>query len=210
MTLKESNQYPFIVIEGLDGVGKSTQVRYLAEALNAAVIQCPPFIEDPLRPGCDLRERMDKASLSRRREYYRMSNFIASEQIRLMLKHQPVVVDRYWTSTAAFSAMDKSPPRWEAIGMYPEGFLEPDMVILLTVDETNRSLRIGGRGLAMTSEEKRLENQDDQRSSVLELYRMFDPIEIDTSDLSPDEVLEEILHWLNEASLLDWLGEAHK
>jgi broad-specificity NMP kinase len=102
--------------------------------------------------------------------------------------------------------MDKSPPGWETVGTYPEGFLEPDMVILLTVDETNRSLRIGGRGLAMTSEEKRLENQDGKRSSVLELYRMFDPIEIDTSDRSPDEVLEEILHWLNEASLLDWLA----
>ena len=203
MNVGSNGRYPFIVIEGLDGVGKSTQVEVLAEAICATVVQCPPFINDPLKSGHDLRERMDKASHARRREYYRMSNFMASEQIRLQLRHGPVVVDRYWTSTAAFSAMDESPPRWESIGTYPEGILEPDIVFLLTVDEENRALRINGRGLAMTSEEKRLEREEGQRSKILELYRMFDPIEIDTSDLSPEEVSEQLIYWLRMSTLLD-------
>ena len=195
--------FPFIVIEGLDGVGKSTLVDRLSSRICAAVVQCPPSIDDPLRAGQDLRVRMDKASHARRREYYRMSNFIASEQIRAQLHHNPVVVDRYWTSTAAFSAMDDLPPAWEALGCYPEGLIIPDIVFLLTVDEENRSQRITGRGLAKTPEEKRLEQEVGQRSKVLEFYRMFDPIEIDTSNLSPEAVLEQVIYWLKEANLMD-------
>ena len=107
-----------------------------------------------------------------------------------LLQHGPVVVDRYWTSTASFAAMDDRPPAWEEIGTYPEGILVPDIIFLLTVDEENRAERISGRGLRMTSEEKRLERREGQRERVLDSLRMFDPIEIDTSHRSSGEVLE--------------------
>lgn len=120
-----------------------------------------------------------------------------------LLHHGPVVVDRYWTSTASFAAMDDHPPAWEAIGTYPEGILVPDIIFLLTVDEENRAQRISGRGLRMTSEEKRLERREGQRERVLDSLRMFDPIEIDTSHKTAEEVLEEILYWLKESTLVN-------
>ena len=55
----------------------------------------------------------------------------------------------------------------------------------------------------MTSEEIRLEREEGQRNKILELYRMFDPIEIDTSDLSPEEVSERLIYWLRMSTLLD-------
>ena len=131
-----------------------------------------------------------------------MSNFLASEKIRSLLHHGPVVVDRYWTSTASFAVMDDHPPAWEDIGNYPEGILAPDIVFLLTVDEENRAKRISGRGLQMTSEEKQLERKEGRRGKVLDFIRMFEPIEIDTSNLTAEEVLEEILYWLEKSDLL--------
>ena len=70
-----SSDYPLILIEGLDGVGKSTQVQELSRILSAKVISTPQFIEDPLVPGNDLRVRMDSSPSAIRREYYRLSNF---------------------------------------------------------------------------------------------------------------------------------------
>ena len=99
--------------------------------------------------------------------------------------------------------MDDTPPSWEPIGVYPGGLLVPDIVFLLTVDEENRALRISGRGLAMTSEEKRLERKKEQRQEVLNLYRMFDPIEIDTSGLSAEAVFNQIMYWLKESCLIE-------
>ena len=53
-----------------------------------------------------------------------------------------------------------------------------------------------------TSEEKRLERREGQRERVLDSLRMFDPIEIDTSHLTAEEVLKEILYWLKESTLI--------
>lgn len=202
MTTKNEVQSPLIVIEGLDGVGKSTQVKALAAALDAQVIQSPPLMEDPVHPGTDLRARMDGSNPSARREYYRCSNFIASELARSHLGHRPVILDRYWPSTASFSALDEQPPEWEKLGTWPAGMAAPDVVILLTVDEEHRVKRIGKRGIPTTVEEEVLAAEQTQRERVLECLRFFDPIEIDTSRKSPEEVLDEILKWLTWSSLI--------
>ena len=56
-----SYNHPVILIEGLDGVGKSTLVRALATHLGATVIASPPNMPDPGDTSRDLRLRMDRS-----------------------------------------------------------------------------------------------------------------------------------------------------
>ena len=67
-----------------------------------------------------------------------------------------MIMDRYWTSTAAFAAMDDGFEHDIEIGQYPDEIRRPDLLILLTVDEENRLLRLQGRGEAETQEESEL------------------------------------------------------
>ena len=193
--------HPVILVEGLDGVGKSTLVDSLATKLNASLISSPPKMSDPLVER-DLRVRMDQTESSTRREYYRSGNFYASMLIEEARKHGPVILDRYWPSTASFAALDDRPPQWEPIGVWPIGLVEPDIMILLTVDEKNRLKRMARRGLAMTEEEMRLEEKKKSRANVLNGLRSFDPIEIDTSHLNTEEVFIEAIYWLSQAGIL--------
>ena len=183
----------FIVIEGLDGTGKSTLVDKLATALNAKLLSCPPCLEAPELAEGDLREHFDKRQPSVRRAYYRATNLIASEIAVSALTDFHVVMDRYWTSTVAFSAMDDGNEMTQWSGKYPTGIRPPDILILLTVDEMNRNKRMTGRGEPTTDEEYNLATDAIRRAAVLTAYRTFSPIEIDTSNLDPDGVLGAVL-----------------
>ena len=197
-----SQPYPIILVEGLDGVGKSTLVNALATKLNAELICSPPKIPDPVVSYSDLRIRMDQTGPCTRREYYRCGNFHASLLIEEARINRPVVLDRYWPSTASFAVLDNPNPGWEPIGTWPSGLVEPDIMFLLTVDEKNRLKRMKNRGLAITEEEVRLNEGKESREHVLRALRSFDPIEIDTSQLGPDEVLREVMFWLKQAEVL--------
>ena len=193
----------FIVIEGLDATGKSTLVEKLAERLNATLLQCPPRLEAPDLSDTDLRAYFDDRPPVQRRAYYRAANLIASEQAEMALQNDHVVMDRYWTSTVAFAALDDDSDldqEWQ--GRYPPELRKPDAVILLTVDEENRTKRMSGRGEPITDEEQNLAEDVVHREDVLRVYRRFDPIEIDTSDLAPDAVLEVVFAALKKSRIV--------
>ena len=158
----------FIVIEGLDAAGKSTLVDKLAKSLNATLLQCPPRLEAPEFIDGDLRSYFDNRPSSQRRAYYRAANLIASEQAEVALQKGHVVMDRYWTSTVAFAALDDDSDldqEWQ--GRYPPELRKPDIVILLTVDEENRTKRMQGRGEPVTTEEHNLAADAMLRETVL-------------------------------------------
>lgn len=103
-------------------------------------------------------------------------------------------MDRYWTSTVAFAALDDDSQLdevWQ--GCYPPELRTPDIVILLTVDEENRAKRMRARGEPVTDEEQNLAADVERRETVLQIYRTFDPVEIDTSTLTPDAVVDAVL-----------------
>ena len=185
----------FIVVDGLDSVGKTTLCSELARALGAEAHKCPPQLVAPALGDSDLRRHFDAQPPAQRRAYYRAANLIASEQAKLALasgKH--VVMDRYWTSTAAFSALDAPcPVPGATAGEYPPELQAPDTVILLTVNETQRAQRLRDRGEPVTDEEQKLAQEAAGREAVLQAYRRFNPVEVDTSSLSPAGVLQAVL-----------------
>lgn len=198
-----SYNHSVVLIEGLDGVGKSTLVRALAAHLGATVVASPPNMPDPGDPSRDLRLRMDTAEKGARREYYRASNFHASLLIEEARRHQPVILDRYWPSTASFAMLDDDIPNWESLGTWPLGLVEPDVMVVLTVNEATRRERMEDRGLQVTEEEEMLAEGSAERAKVLAGLLHFEPIEIDTSNLTPQEVLDEVVYWLTRCEIIE-------
>jgi thymidylate kinase len=189
----------FIVIEGLDATGKSTLVEKLSVHLNAAQLSCPPEINIPSIKEGSARTHFDSLNPLQRRAYYRFSNLVASEQVTNVISDRHVIMDRYWTSTAAFAAMDEGFEHDIEIGQYPDEIRRPDLLILLTVDEENRLTRLHGRGEAETKEESELAASKIKREKVLQAYKEFNPVIIDTSNKTPDEVCQEALEIIQEA-----------
>ena len=200
----------FIVIEGLDATGKTTIVPMLSASIDAMTLNCPPKLLDNkiidlgLDHTSDLRKHFDKQPSIVRRAYYRAANLIASEQAKKTIetgKH--VVMDRYWTSTIAFSVLDKEGPITNIeYGTYPPEMLKPDIMIFLTVDEKHRSERLRGRGEVFTEEETLIEKEIEKRENVLNIYRKYERVEVDTSMLTPKEVRDKIILILKQNKII--------
>ncbi|XP_053564922.1 UMP-CMP kinase 2, mitochondrial [Bombina bombina] len=192
----KKGEFPVIVIEGLDATGKSTLTQSLKVSLKAALLKSPPDCISQWRKTFD-----DEPSLIRR-AYYALGNYIVESQIAEASKHSPVIVDRYWHSTAAYAiateiggSAHNLPESHHEVYQWPNDLLKPDLVILLTVRDEERIKRIQGRGLAETKEEKELETNSMFRQKVEETYkRMENPgcVIIDAS-ASKQSVLTEAL-----------------
>lgn len=203
----------FLVLEGLDGTGKSTVAKALAARLDAVMLRSPPnLVHTPGLTGTadgdtlpslgSLRQHFDARSPTVRRAYYRAAGLVSSElALQALQQGRHVVMDRYWASTAAFAAMDRPPPKGDfAAGEYPPEFAKPDAVLLLTVSEQERVRRMRTGRDARTEEEDRLEEQSESRAAVLQAYRLFNVLEVDTTDMTVEQVVEHCLALLPASS----------
>ena len=94
----------FIVIEGLDATGKSTLAPKLAECLEATLLACPPRLKAPELSKEDLRSHFDCRPPVQRRAVRQISS--PASWPRFANRS----MDRYWTSTVAFAALDVTRP----------------------------------------------------------------------------------------------------
>lgn len=83
----DNKKYPLIVIEGLDGCGKTTMTTFLAKEFNATIYCTPPDCLTQLRPFFE-----DDRLL--RTAFYALGNYIANMQLKLLLQEKPVILDR--------------------------------------------------------------------------------------------------------------------
>ncbi|MBN3310307.1 CMPK2 kinase, partial [Amia calva] len=155
---KTRGDFPIIVIEGLDATGKTTLTQSLREALEGVLLRSPPACLSQWRA------RFDAEPPLIRRAFYALGNYITADQIARESMQAPVVVDRYWHSTAAYAIatevsgkLENLPAPGSAEYRWPSDLLGPDLVVLLTVSPEERLRRFRGRGDDKTREEAELE-----------------------------------------------------
>ncbi|XP_050309719.1 UMP-CMP kinase 2, mitochondrial-like [Anthonomus grandis grandis] len=176
---REERQHPLIVLEGLDGSGKSSMTRTLAKKLHGYKWQTPPESVKALREYFDYNPDLRTA-------FYSLGNYIAGYEIGCLLHEKPVFLDRCWNSTTAFAlgqsvARDPTnltlPEEGDDVYKWPDDLLKPNKVILLQVSEAVRLERHSRRGAEMvTPQEKLLTNDKEFRDNVIRAYKnMRDP-----------------------------------
>jgi thymidylate kinase len=174
---------PFICIEGLDGVGKTTIARTLAERIGGVYYKTPPPPYDSIRQTIDLR-----ADPRTRFCFYLSAVGYASHQIGQLLMTQPVVCDRYIYSTIAYhSAMDATLRSM----VQAEHYLQADCPILLAADENERMRRVCAR--PRNSHDGHLETDSVFLMNVYREFRRFNLELVDTTGLDIEAVVEGVL-----------------
>ena len=95
---KVKNKFPLIAIEGIDGAGKTTVAKLLAEEINGVYYKTPSQKFSQCRM---LFEGNSRRSLSRFL-FYASILWAAWDEIKNALQTKPVVVDRYILSTKIY------------------------------------------------------------------------------------------------------------
>src|SRR5205085_3065414 len=136
VTCSPELSYPFICVEGIDGVGKSTVAGKLATALDGIYYKTPPPPYDSIRANID-----KKADPWARFYFYLSAVSFASAEISRLRLTQSVVCDRYIFSTLAYHiAMDECFRGHEVA----PSLLMPDVTFLLVAVEEERVRRLIG------------------------------------------------------------------
>ncbi|XP_042536782.1 UMP-CMP kinase 2, mitochondrial [Dipodomys spectabilis] len=192
----QKGKFQVVAIEGLDATGKTTVTQSISKALNAALLQSPPTC---IRQW---RSIFDEEPPIVRRAFYSLGNYLVASEIAKESIKGPVILDRYWHSTATYAiatevsgGLQHLPPAHHPVYQWPGDLLKPDLVLLLTVSPEERIQRLQGRGLEKTREEAELEANSIFRQKVQKSYQLMENPSCLVVDASPsrEEVLQKVL-----------------
>ena len=188
----------FIVFEGIDGTGKSTQVKLLAEAFRAQGREVIVSKEPTDGPhGTRLRQSAETGRLSAREEL-ELFHLDRREHVEDLIKPAlargaVVILDRYYFSTMAYQGIRGFDPA--EIRQINEEFAPlPDIVFVLELDLDTALSRIGVRdGQA---------NEFEQRDALQKCHDVFASLKDDfvrriDAGKTPPEVQKEIRRHLS-------------
>ena len=183
----------FIVLEGLDGCGKSTLARALAERLNAALLSTP------LAELRDVRAQVDAVfgETGPARVLWYLAHVVrAGERIaRLLTQGDSVVVDRFWMTTLAYATCQGTTLEVaEVLRLLPS----PDVTLFLTCSAEVRQQRLAVRGSLQPHDLQFLAEAPARR--LMEAYRSLarNPaagrfVELDVGTASPEAACAQAL-----------------
>lgn len=176
-----------IVIEGLDGTGKSTLASRLALALGAAHRTTPGEQIRSVRGAFDAAFEVCPVSRSLA---YGASVVAEGRRAQALLRAgQDVVMDRYWLSTLAYAP----PEARSALRAMGDLVVPADLTLLLTLPEERRRARLLGRGAL--SDADALTLGPGQGHWLLERYRSYagQPAAGDLLELSAEGDAQAVL-----------------
>lgn len=178
------NRSRFIVLEGIDGVGKSTQAALLAEALGARLVR------DGSRVSARARAEQDPLRVA---ELYIMGRRELSFEIADLLDAgNDVVCDRWETSTRCYQrAAGIAIQKIEDMIWADPPFVQPDVTFWLQMP-LGRALE---RLRARHSEPDRYERSDFLTRVLREYEKLPDLVPID-ADQAPEKVTASMLDFL--------------
>lgn len=185
----------FIVLEGLDGVGKSTLARRLANECGYQLMTTPGTQLLPIRS--DIINGLGNSQTARAL-FYAATVQAEGEKVRAFNKQGiTVVMDRYRASTIAYGhergvTLDLNAVLSQAV--------KPHLSILLTLDETERQHRLSQRGT--TAEDLETLNPEFREGVIHRLKAMCD-IELDLTGADENEAVLLVRQCINRHLILN-------
>jgi dTMP kinase len=181
----------FVVLEGVDGVGKSTLAQGLAARLGASLQSTPPSELSRVRPEVDALYAGFGAA---QQLFYASSVAYASQRANeLLAQGQSVVLDRYWASTRVY---DVFRPGCLDLSAVEPTLRAADLTIFVTCREEVRRLRLKRRGLT-PADGATLDYREHLEARFRDVLRaggwVGRCLEVDTSDGSLEELLDATL-----------------
>lgn len=156
----------FITLEGVEGVGKSTNLQFITQWLKDRNI---PFIQTREPGGTPLAEQLRALLLTRREEvvsptaellmvFAARAQHLAQVIVPALKRGDWVVCDRFTDATYAYQGggrqLDRA--RIEQLEQAVQGDLRPDKVLLLDLDPETGLQRAGQKGAADRFESEHL------------------------------------------------------
>ena len=177
----------FIVIEGIDGCGKSTLVNLLASKLKFHLLTSPPHELSEVRVLFDMDDVAHKL-------FYAAANKIVSGKVgKFIATGNSVICDRYWLSTKVYSSVRKDDIDIDEVEKH---LVRPDFTIYLYLDEAIRKERMNHRGALNVIDQRSVNDVTQLRAAYdNELLNPFSGqvLKIDTGTGTPEELVNVIL-----------------
>ena len=189
----------FIVLEGIDGSGKGTQLELLQEALEAQgkkVWTTREPSDSPIgrmiRQGLTGGEAFDEATMAL---LFAADRLVHIDEVKAHLKNGEIVLcDRYILSSLAYNSQSLSLEWILSLNKEADKRLQPDLTLLFDLSAQDAMKRINARG----EQAERYETQS-QLYQVGEMYRMLadvrtgDNVTCINATQAPEDVHKDVM-----------------
>lgn len=149
------NSPKFIVFEGIDGAGKTTQIKLLCAALESRGIKCKTTVEPTELPSGRLLRRALSGEL--KKTPLEMAEMFAADRVlhntdpeqgiaRMLADGDTVISDRYYYSSLAYQGAALGYDTVARLNLENKDIRRPDICIFLDLTPEKSLERIGGRG----------------------------------------------------------------